>query len=289
MQIAVVHDNGLLGRVLLERLKKTSLRPSPVLVSRPELLEPKDAGACLPEKTEMVINTLQLYDPEVAEQDPERTRHLAFSLPLAFAEHARTKNMAMLQLSSAYIFDGRKQSAYISTNPGQPFSQLGCWQWECEQAIRALLPRHLILRSGWMLERFVRLLLQHCGDPEPVALSSRYRGQPVPLNDLARVITGVLQQVDCGAEVWGTYQYAAAEEISLYEMGLAIASHLEPECRVHLVDSQVPWMKLEPENATLGCIKIRNGFGIKQQPWRHALGEEIALIRSSLANEKIGA
>ncbi len=289
MHIAVVHDNGLLGRVLLERLKKTSLQVSPVLVSRPEMLKPRDAGACLPQKADVIVNLLQQFDPQPAEQDPEQTRHLVFSLPLAFAEHARAQNMALLQLSSGYIFDGRKTSAYISTNPGQPFSQLGCWQWESEQAIRALLPRHLLLRTGWMLERFVRLLLGHCTEREPLALSSRYRGQPVPLNDMGRVITGVLQQLDCGAEVWGTYQYAGAEEISLYELGLAISPQLEPDCSVHVVDAQSSWMKLEPENTTLGCVKIRNTFGIKQQAWRHALAEEVELVRASLANSQVGA
>jgi len=289
VHIAVVHDNGLLGRVLLERLKKTSLHVSPVLVSRPELLMPRDVGACLPEKADVIVNGLQLFDPEPAEQDLEGTRHLVFSLPLAFAEHARAHDMALLQLSSSYIFDGRKQSAYISTNPGQPFSQLGCWQWECEQAIRALLPRHLILRTGWMLERFVRMLLGHCGEREPLALSSRYRGQPTPLNDMARIIAGILQQLDCGAEVWGAYQYAGAEEISLYEMGLAISRQLEPECTVHVVDAQAAWMKLEPENTALGCVKIRNTFGIKQQAWRQALGKEVELIRNSLNNSQVGA
>lgn len=290
MHIAVVHDNGLLGRVLLERLKQSSLPVSPVLVSRPELLKPADVSSCLPEKADIIVNTLQLTDPQTAEQDLEHTRHLAFSLPMAFAEHARAHDLIMVQFSSIYIFDGRKQSAYISTNPGHPFSQLGVWQWECEQAMRALLPKHIILRVGWMLERFVRMIMNQCGDKSPLAMASRYRGQPVPLKDLARVLTGMLQQLDCGAEAWGTYQYAAAEEISLYEMGLAIARHLEPECLVHLVDDSAPWMKLEPVNATLGCVKIRNTFGIKQQPWRHGLQEEIELVRHSMArSNQVGA
>lgn len=35
-------------------------------------------------------------------------------------------------------------------------------------------------------------------------------------------MTAVIRQLDCGAEVWGTFQYAGAEAISLYELGLAI-------------------------------------------------------------------
>lgn len=288
MHIAVVHDNGLSGRVILERLKQSALHVSPVLVSRPELLKPDDVSSCLPQNTDIIVNTLQLSDPQAAEKDPEHTRHLAFSLPMAFAEHARTRDLILVQLSSIYIFDGRKQSAYISTNPGHPFSQLGDWQWECEQAVRALLPRHLILRVGWMLERFVRMILNHSEASGSLAMASRYRGQPSPLNDLARVLTGMLQQLDCGAEAWGTYQYAAADDVSLYELGQAICHQLEPECPVQIVDEVAPWMQLEPHNATLGCVKIRNTFGIKQQSWRQGLKQEIELVCQGVAKSQVG-
>ena len=90
----------------------------------------------------------------------------------------------------------------------------------------------------------------------------------------------MLQQLDCGADGWGTFQYAAAGEATLYELGQAILSELAISSAPVLVDDAEPWTRLEPENATLGCHKIRNTFGIKQLPWQDAIADEYRLLRT---------
>lgn len=278
MNVLVVHDYGPLGRLVLETLRETSLPIRPLLISKPEGVDFSALEDWIPEDTDLIVNTFWHNDPEEAERDPEAIRQWAFSIPMALAEYARGKDMALFQLSTCYVFDGRKQSAYITSNPGHPFSQLGNWQWECEQALRTVLPRHLILRTGWSLERFIRKISASAKGATQLELSSRHRGQPVALKDLARVIRALVLQIDCGAEVWGTYQYAGAEEISQYELGQAIVDALPELKDVHIVDDVPEWARLEPENTTLGCTKVRNTFGVKQLPWRTRLKEEAQLI-----------
>lgn len=279
MHVLVVHDYGPLGKVLLERLRATHLQVSPLLVS-----DPCNAGLdalenWIPEDTDLIVNALWMCDPEVAEKSPEDTHIAAFSLPVAMAEFARDRGMAMLQLSSCYVFDGRKQSGYITSNPGQPVNELGNWQWECEQALRTLLPRHIILRTGWSLARFIRKVQASTAAGDVLSLPGRCRGQPVAVRDLARVIAAVVLQLDCGAEVWGTYQYAGAEEINLYELGLAIAGLPGIPEGLRVVDEVPEWGHLEPANTTLICTKIRNTFGIKQTPWRSSLVDESTMLK----------
>ena len=282
MNILVVHDNGVLGRLLLKRLSGTHLEVTPLLISDVSHLDLSGVEQWIPKTTDVIVNAMWLTDPEPAEVDPEQARTKAFSLPMALAEHAAARDMILVQLSTSYVFDGRKQSAYLSSNPGNPIGQLGIWQWECEQVLRTVLPRHILLRTGWGLQRFIRKVHESAGREESLCLSSRHRGQPVAASDLARVLSAVLMQLDCGAEVWGTYQYAGAEEISQYELGLAIADMPEvngggDEKAVHVVDEQSAWDAVEPDNAILACTKIRNTFGVKQLPWRTALSEEIGL------------
>ncbi len=286
MHVLVVHDYGPLGKVLLERLKGTSLHVSPLLVSDPASANLSALESWIPDDTDLIVNALWLADPEAAERDPEGTHKAAFSLPVAMAEFARERGMALFQLSSCYVFDGRKQNGYIASNPGQPISELGNWQWECEQALRALLPRHIILRTGWSLSRFIRKVQASTAANETLALPGRCVGQPVSVRDLARVITAVIQQLDCGAEVWGTFQYAGAEEISLYELGLAIAGLPGIPEDLHVVDDMPSWGALEPINTTLICTKIRNTFGIKQFPWRSGLVDELAMVKEKTAREQ---
>ncbi|MDO6825386.1 sugar nucleotide-binding protein [Marinobacter sp. 1_MG-2023] len=279
MHVLVVHDYSPLGKVLLELLRETSLHVSPLLVSDPANANLSALESWIPEDTDLIVNALWLADPEAAEQDPEGTKKTAFSMPLAIAEHALDRGMALFQLSSCYVFDGRKQSGYIASNPGQPVNELGNWQWECEQALRTLLPRHIILRTGWSLSRFIRKVQASTASEEALSLPGRCVGQPVSVRDLARVITAVIQQLDCGAEVWGTFQYAGAEVISLYELGLAIAGLPGIPEVLHVVDGMPAWGAVEPPNTTLICTKIRNTFGIKQCPWRSGLVDELELLR----------
>lgn len=285
MHILVVHDYGPLGKVLLERLRETHLQVSPLLVSDPANADLDALDHWIPEETDLIVNALWLADPEVAEQDPEGTHKAAFSLPVAMAEYARERGIALVQLSSCYVFDGRKQSGYITSNPGQPMNELGNWQWECEQALRTLLPRHIILRTGWALGRFIRKVQRATTLGETLSLPGRCRGQPVAVRDLARVIVAVLLQLDCGAEVWGTYQYAGAEEITLYELGLDIAGLPGIPEGIRVVDEVPPWGHLEPVNTTMICTKIRNTFGIKQLPWRSWLMEELEMLRDEYGSE----
>ncbi|MFO7994799.1 MAG: sugar nucleotide-binding protein [Marinobacter sp.] len=278
MHVLVVHDYGPLGRVLLERLRKTSLHVSPLLISELETADLTALEGWIPDDTDLIVNALWLANPEVAEKDPEAAHKVSFSLPLALAEFARDRNMALLQLSSCYVFDGRKQSAYIASNPGQPGNELGNWQWESEQAVRTLLPRHIILRTGWSLGRFIRKVQSVAARSDVIRLPGKCHGQPVTVSDLARVITAIVQQIDCGAEVWGTYQYAGAEDISLYELGLAITGLSGIPGGIRVVDEMPAWATLEPANTTMICTKIRNTFGVKQLPWRSGLAEELELL-----------
>jgi len=278
VHVLVVHDYGPLGKVLLERLRKTHLRVSPLLVSDPAKAGTGALDNWVPKDVDLIVNALWLDDPEQAEQNREQTHQAAFALPLALAEYAREHGMALLQLSSCYVFDGRKQGAYISSNPGQPINELGRWQWECEQALRTSLPRHIILRTGWSLARVVRKVHDCAVDSGVLALPGRCRGQPVAVSDLARVMAAIVLQLDCGAEVWGTYQYAGAEEINLYELGLEVVGMPGIPQSTRVVDDMPEWGHLEPVNTTIVCSKIRNTFGIKQLPWRNWLTEEVKMV-----------
>lgn len=285
MHILVVHDYGPLGKVLLERLRETHLQVSPLLVSDPASADLSGLDHWIPEDTDLIVNALWQADPELAEGDPDGTKTAVFSLPVAMAEYAREHGMALFQLSSCYVFDGRKQSGYITSNPGQPVNELGNWQWECEQALRGLLPRHIILRTGWSLGRFIRKVHESTRAGEVLALPGRWVGQPVAVRDLARVMAAVMLQLDCGAEVWGTYQYAGAEEISLYELGLAIAGLPGIPEGMRVVDQVPAWANLEPMNTTMICTKIRNTFGIKPLPWRSWLVEELDMLKQAEGEE----
>jgi len=106
---------------------------------------------------------------------------------------------------------------------------------------------------------------------DPLHMSGRHFGQPVDTVDRVRVVVAIMQQLSCGAEAWGTYQYAGADPVSLYKLGLEIAATLPSAKQPRLIDEEASWLRLEPTNAILNCKKIRHTFGIQQRLWRDPL------------------
>ncbi|TDT37815.1 dTDP-4-dehydrorhamnose reductase [Halospina denitrificans] len=270
MKILVIYEPGAFGQSLLERLNQTGLNITPLLLSRPAELALDQLQSWLEPDFDLVVNAITMDDPELAEQQPEESRVRLYDIPTALAQRAAFHAVAMLQLSSCYVFDGRKQQPYIASNPGNPLSILGQCQWDTEQFLRSNLPRHLILRTGWSLERFVEKVTTYPGS-DPMHMSGRHFGQPTDVSDRVRVVVAIMQQLSCGAEAWGTYQYAGADPVSLYKLGLEIAATLPSGKQPHLIEEEAPWLRLEPTNAILNCKKIRHTFGIQQRSWRDSL------------------
>ena len=203
-------------------------------------------------------------------------------------EYDSLYRVPLIYLSSFEVFDGRKKNPYIAANALSPISHYGQSKAAAERELLLTVPRLLVLRQGFplderpggWLDRVVRDLLSG----EPIEVADQPVFNPTPVEDLARVIMAVLQQVRCGVEAWGAYHYGGSEAVSHASLVMAVVEHLH-----HLLDKQAlsgqikPVNQLSswpmPVNGRLSCIKIRNTFGIKQRPWRSTLA---ALVQSRL-------
>ena len=117
MKVLVVHDNGVLGRLLLNQLSHTHLEVTPLLISDLAELDLSAVEQWVPRTTDIILNAMWLTDPEAAEADPELARAKAFSLPMALAEYASANDMILVQLSTSYVFDGRKLKGLARGGP----------------------------------------------------------------------------------------------------------------------------------------------------------------------------
>src|SRR5258708_7860184 len=70
--------------------------------------------------------------------------------PAALAAACAKIGTALLHVSTDYVFDGTKAGPYTEDDPVNPLSVYGASKEAGEQAIRAILPAHLILRSSWV-------------------------------------------------------------------------------------------------------------------------------------------
>lgn len=208
----------------------------------------------------------------------------------AFAQLAsacREREWPLLLLSDSRVFAGAPKHRYRETEAPAPSSEAGAQLLRRENALVEFLPWHLILRCGPLIAAggdnpLIRLVRQLRQGGE-VTWAGEPRFCPTPVVDLARVLSGMRDQLDCAASCWGVYHYNSSDPASPYEFAeatLAAAGQywdMSRECvRLEMVSAQ-PDKPLFP---VLSCTRIRDTFGIQQLPWRKAMPELMKQIHA---------
>tara|TARA_B100000686_G_C16646571_1_gene893125 strand:+ start:200 stop:1195 length:996 start_codon:yes stop_codon:yes gene_type:complete len=219
-----------------------------------------------------------------AETMEDRCYQINARLPTVLSEVCNHLNIPIIHLSNAYVFDGSKKLGY---NENDEFNPLGVYGLASEQGERAVRQHntHVVIRSGWLfgkkkkglIKSWIRSAKRNMGQ---VTVSSR-RLSPTYTGHIAQAILAVIQQVDCGANVWGNYHYSGLEtkrEREFVEQVIKYAANHD-ELIYKLLDSiEIVEQDVHaPEifNSTLSSKKIFDTFGIKQKSWHGDLKEVI--------------
>ena len=195
-----------------------------------------------------------------------------------------------LMLSTCRVFDGCDSGRHKETEAPQPDSDYARIQVEHEQWVEQHLSRYIILRTGALFsahdDNILTRLLADIEAGKTLTVSNRMQFCPVHSDDLARVISAVVDQLSCGIEPWGIYHYCSADPASSFqfvETVMAVLSQfqagIDPAQRLQeqLVLSDQP-MGDQWVAPLLNCDKIQNTFGIKQLPWRSYVVSSVKAI-----------
>ena len=59
-------------------------------------------------------------------------------------------NVALIQISTDYVFDGTKSSPYVETDETNPLNVYGKSKLKGEQYAQNICSKHLIIRASWI-------------------------------------------------------------------------------------------------------------------------------------------
>lgn len=240
---------------------------------------------------DMVVNATSFNDPIRAENEPSRCFRINRDAIAELADKCREYGCKLIHVSTYRVFDGEKEGAYTEKDTPNPIGVMATSRWQAEQQIRQRCPEHVILRLSWVISEYRNNLLPHLleqvTEKKELAVVSDQLGCPTPAEDAARVIVAILQQLDCGAEVWGTYHYAGSEPVSENSFAEIVIAEASQHCPLKV--RKLKMVKVNeregiqpPANASLACNKILNTFGIHTRPWRNTLSR---LIKSYYDNQ----
>lgn len=279
--ILVTGANGMLGRDLLTRFGDSARG-----VGRDELdvanrTAVGDLLAAL--RPRVVVNTAAYTDVDGCESDRQRAFAVNGDGVRHLADACAGLGALLVQVSTDYVFDGRKGQPWQEEDPVNPLSVYGRSKLAGEEHARSHAD-HLIVRTQWLYGRhgrnFVDTMLRLATERQELAVVDDQIGSPTWTTDLARAIAALLER-DCR----GTYHVANAGSCSWCDFARAIFQEMGLATTVRAISSaELQRPAPRPGYSVLDCAKLTRDCGFAPRPWRDALREYLKTRRPEHGN-----
>jgi dTDP-4-dehydrorhamnose reductase len=283
-RVLVIGRNGQLARELARAQWPAGWTVSFASAPDCDLRLPEQAAAAVhAAKPDIVVNAAAYTKVDQAESEADLARAINASGPAAVAAACAKLGALFVTVSTDYVFNGAKRSAYVEDDPVDPIGVYGRTKAEGEALIRAATARHVILRTSWVFSpfgtNFVRTMMRYGAERPILKIVADQHGRPTYAGDLARAIVEICTRLQAGAGPYGTFHAANegpttwhAFAVAIFQ-GLAARGERVPQQVAAITTAEYPTRAARPANSVLDCTRLANTFGIALRPWRDALDE----------------
>lgn len=300
MKILVLGASGQVGSELAIQLENVMSVPgqnySLVLASRAEV-DVADLGALIDflrlNNPDFVINATAYTAVDNAETEVTQAYQLNEHAVRVMAEHCAATDSNLIHISTDYVFDGSGELPVAENNEVAPLGVYGASKLAGEEAIRAALTQHLILRTAWVFgvsgDNFVKTMLRLAQTRNELGIVGDQYGAPTSARGIAKAIAVMLLQMseaESADDRWGTYHYTGNPFVSWAEFAREIFRQGNQRSLISLnpivsaiSTEQYPTPAKRPHNSRLDCLKIAKVFGIEPDNWQASLGEMLDEIK----------
>lgn len=218
--ILVIGSNGMLGQDLVKILgdaKYNVLKATKadLDITNSSQVENFFAGD-LANKLDLVINCAAYTNVDKAESE----RELAFLINEIGARNiaiaSAKKNIPVIYISTDYVFDGMKNSAYLPNDETNPINIYGASKLAGEIATSQNNPKYYILRTSWLYAKhgknFVNTMLELAKNHKEIKVVNDQIGCPTSTIELSEMIKNLIET----SKAFGTYHFCGSRSMSWY-------------------------------------------------------------------------
>ena len=202
MKIFLTGAEGQLGRELQKRLQGTEFLPTDV-----KELDITDAAAVATMigsyKPDVVIHGAAWTQVDAVEEKVDLAYRVNAIGTQNIAMACRAMNVAMVYISTDYVFDGKLGRAYTEFDAPNPLSVYGKSKYAGEMLARQATDRLFTLRTAWLYgdgPNFVRTMLKLGQERDELQVVDDQYGCPTSTMDLAEAVLRIIQ-----TKRYGTY------------------------------------------------------------------------------------
>ncbi|MDP9562455.1 MULTISPECIES: dTDP-4-dehydrorhamnose reductase [Agrobacterium] len=279
MRLAVTGKNGQVVSAL-QALAGPDLEI--VALGRPELdlARPDTVFKALREaKPDVVVSAAAYTAVDKAESEPD----IAFAVnrdgAKAVARAANDIGVPVIHISTDYVFDGTKATAYVENDPTGPASVYGRSKLEGEQAVSESTDNYAVLRTAWVYSEygsnFVKTMLRLSESRDEINVVADQFGCPTSANDIAIAIVSIAKRLatDPSAHLRGVFHVSGTGETNWAGFAKQIFAFSAENGGKSIVvnditTAQYPTPARRPANSRLDCCKLEEVYGIRLPEWQ---------------------
>ncbi|WP_448207529.1 dTDP-4-dehydrorhamnose reductase [Azospirillum sp. sgz302134] len=296
--VLVFGAGGQVGFELMRAAWAPGLRPVGLTRAEGDVTDPKAvAKAFDAHRPALVVNASAYTAVDKAESEPQQAFAVNWSGPANLARACAAAGLPLVHISTDYVFDGSsKAEPWREDDPVAPQGVYAESKLAGEEAVRELLPDHVILRTAWVFgahgHNFVKTMLRLARERDTLRVVADQRGCPTPAADIAAAIATIARarlvpsqtdsgQTDSGqtdGNRWtpGVFHYAGAPATTWHGFAERIVERAagrigrRPIVQA-ITTADFPTPARRPANSVLDTTRIGQAYGIAPADWMTGL------------------
>lgn len=245
-------------------------------------------------RPDVIVNPAAYTAVDKAESEPALAQAINADAPGIFGEEAEKLGALVVHYSTDYVFDGSMPGAYLETDATNPQSVYGRTKRDGERALQTATPKHLILRTSWVVGahggNFAKTMLRLAAERDSLSVVADQWGAPTSAALLADLTAQLVRQWQREGESgfpYGTYHVVADGETNWcdyarFVIGEAVKAgkpmSVLPEAVKAITSADYPTPAKRPANSRLDTAKFRNTFGLALPHWQAGLSHILQRI-----------
>ena len=237
-----------------------------------------------------IVNAAAYTGVDQAESEPDQAFAANCNGARIIAEAAARARLPLVHLFTDYVFDGAKTEPYVETDLVNPRGIYARSKEAGERAVRAAIPRHIVLRTAWAYSpfgiNFVRTMLRLGTERGELSIVDDQTGCPTSCLDVAEDVAAILAALDIPKfDHWGTYHCVGADAVTWFEFACAIFENakqfgvMAPKLKA-VSSAEFPQIAPRPSYSVLSNSKLERVFRIRPRAMRDSLTECLKRIFS---------
>lgn len=236
---------------------------------------------------DFIINCAAYTAVEKAESEPGLATQVNCHAVKQLAEIAKLQNSMLIHISTDYVFDGTNHQPYLEEDKTNPINVYGLTKLKGEQAIHAVNPRGVIIRTGWLYSEFghnfVKKMIKLGQERDRLEVVYDQIGSPTYATDLAKAILNVMaikarqtaSNHDNQDSETVIYHYSGEGGCSWYDFAQTLLELRNIKCKVIPIETKdYPTLVKRPHYSVLDNSKIKR-LGVAVPHWKHSLAHLI--------------